>query len=146
MPDMDERGNIAWNDNDELRAEEKRMYGEASVLLDEETLEKALSSLSWESSPGASCVSARMLRNMYQGHAGVAETLLPFANMVVAGRLSSEVMQTWLTGRLCLLPKTGNAWRPLGIGSKLCYASSTRQSCSKWSRMLRCFLATCSGR
>ena len=119
MPDMDERGNIAWNDNDELRAEEKRMYGEASVLLDEETLEKALSSLSWESSPGVSCVSARMLRNMYQGHAGVAETLLPFANMVVAGRLSSEVMQTWLTGRLCLLPKKGNAWRPLGIGSAL---------------------------
>ena len=66
MPDMDERGNIAWNDNDELRAEEKRVYGEASVLLDEETLEKALSSLSWESSPGVSCVSARMLRNMYQ--------------------------------------------------------------------------------
>ena len=121
------------------------MYGEASVLLDEETLEKALSSLSWESSPGVSCVSARMLRNMYQGHAGVAETLLPFANMVVAGRLSSEVMQTWLTGRLCLLPKKamhGAHWA-LGV---LCYASSTRQSCSKWLRMLRCFLATCSGR
>ena len=109
MPDMDERGNIAWNDNDdEIRADEKRMYGEASVLLDEETLQKVLSSFSWESSPVVSCVSARMLRNMYQGHAGLVETLLPFANMVVAGRLSSEVMQTWLTGRLCLLPKKGS--------------------------------------
>ena len=119
MPDMDQRGNIAWSDNDELRAEEQQMYGEASVVLDEETLEKALSSLSWESSPGVSCVSARMLRNTYQGHSSLVETLLPFANMVVAGRLSSEVMRTWLTGRLCLLPKKGNAWRPLGIGSAL---------------------------
>ena len=130
MPDMDERATLRGNDNDELRAEEKRMYGEASVLLDEETLEKALSSLSWESSPGVSCVSARMLRNMYQGHAGVAETLCLLANMVVAGRLSSEVMQTWLTGRLCLLPKKamhGAHWA-LGV---LCYASSTRQSVLK---------------
>ena len=118
MPHMDEDGNIEWSDVDEVRQSQQAMFGARSAVVSVETLEKALRSLSWESSPGISCVSARMLRILFEDSTTLETVLLPFVRMVTAGNLSSSVMRTWLTGRLCLLPKK-DTWRPLGIGCAL---------------------------
>lgn len=121
LPPMDADGTIRWADDPIEQEAQKAEYGGDSFRLTVEEIMKQIPKLNIQKAQGTARVTNRYLRQFFEHQEGAVEqTLVPFFNMMISGRLPRDVMRLSLTMRLVLIPKkTGPndepKYRPLGL-------------------------------
>lgn len=118
-------GEIQWDDDEEVREQQKQAYGEESVNVKTEEVLRVMGGLKMDKAEGVGSLSNRFLRVLFgEDEAGVKRFVVPVFNLLLDGEVDSVVMDIMLTGRLVLLEKGINtdgstAYRPLGVGCSL---------------------------
>ena len=113
-------GDIDWGTDDAAEIQRlKDTFGSESALLKAEPLQLVVNGLNRQSSGGASTVTFRFIRRIFEDSPLVDSTLLPFLNAILTNNVCGSAMKYFRTCRVALIPKGEADWRALGIGGAL---------------------------